>query len=98
MIAIEDALKLLFNRWLDEMMPDIKEEVSKEVLGEVSLKSQQILFNQQEMAKRQNVSVTTFKKWRVMGLRAEPSPTGKLLFDLNKVNEWRQENNIMKGL
>ncbi|EAD9138938.1 hypothetical protein QLI93_001566 [Listeria monocytogenes] len=98
MIAIEDALKLLFNRWLDEMMPDIKEEVSKEVLGEVSLKSQQILFNQQEMAKRQNVSVTTFKKWRVMGLQAEPSPTGKLLFDLNKVNEWRQENNIMKGL
>ncbi|TYU82207.1 hypothetical protein FZX01_16075 [Listeria monocytogenes] len=98
MIAIEDALKLLFNRWLEEMMPDIKEEVSKEVLGEVSLKSQQILFNQQEMAKRQNVSVTTFKKWRVMGLQAEPSPTGKLLFDLNKVNEWRQENNIMKGL
>ena len=90
--AIDEALKPLFNQWLAEVMPDIKQEVRKEVIEDVGAKSQQTLFNQQEMAKRQNVSVTTFREWRKLGLEAEPNPTGKLLFDLNTVNEWRKKN------
>lgn len=86
--TIEEALKPLFNQWLKEAMPNIK----REVIEDVKVKTQQSLFNQQDMAKRQNVSVTTFREWRKLGLKAEPNPTGKLLFDLETVNEWRKLN------
>lgn len=90
--TIEEALKPLFNQWLKEAMPNIKREVRKEVAEDVKVSSQQTLFNQKDMAKRQNVSVTTFREWRKLGLEAEPNPTGKLLFDLETVNEWRKIN------
>lgn len=57
-----------------------------------------IAFFATEMAKRQGVSVETFRKWRKAGLQAEPNPTGKLLFDLNKVNNWRKDNAAKKEL
>lgn len=94
--TIEEALKPLFNQWLEEVLPEIEERIRAEVSMDVGVKTQQTLFNQKEMAKRQNVSVSTFSKWRKMGLQAEPTPTGKLLFDLNKVNSWRDSNNIRK--
>ncbi|EJT8453029.1 hypothetical protein CKA04_13445 [Listeria monocytogenes] len=96
MTTIEEALKSLFNQWLAEAMPEIEERLRREVVLDVGVKAQQTLFNQTEMAKRQNVSVTTFKKWRVAGLQSEPSPTGKLLFDLQKVNRWKEENGVNK--
>lgn len=95
-ITIEQALKPVFNQWLEELLPSIKKELCAEILSDLELSGQQSLFNQQEMAKKQNVSVTTFKKWREMGLQAEPSPTGKLLFDINLVNQWRKENDCRK--
>lgn len=96
-ITIEQALKPVFNQWLEELLPSIKEELRIEILSDIELNGQQSLFNQQEMAKKQNVSVTTFKKWREMGLQAEPTPTGKLLFDLNKVDKWKEINNCRKN-
>ncbi|KAJ72477.1 hypothetical protein M222_2247 [Enterococcus faecalis AZ19] len=98
MATIEEALKPLFNQWLAEVMPEIKEEVRQELQQDMEAKAQQTLFNQTEIAKRQGVSVETFRKWRVMGLQAEPNPTGKLLFDLNKVNQWRKDNTAKKEL
>ena len=70
----------------------------QEIESELEAKNQQTLFNQTEMAKRQGVSVETFRKWRKAGLQAEPNPTGKLLFDLNKVNKWRKDNAAKKEL
>lgn len=96
MTAIEEALKPLFNQWLEEVIPEIKEDLLQELQLDITSKAQQTLFNQTEMARRQNVSVATFKKWRVAGLQSEPSPTGKLLFDLQKVNRWKEENGINK--
>ncbi|MDA9472678.1 hypothetical protein [Enterococcus sp. 5H] len=96
MAAVEEALKPLFNQWLEEAIPKLEERIRIQVMQELGAKSQQSLFNQKEMAKRQNVSVTTFRKWRVMGLKAEPTPTGGLMFDLNTVNQWKEENGINK--
>lgn len=90
--TFEEALKPLFERWLEEKMPDIRQELRTALIEDADFKSQQTLFNQQEMATRQNVSVTTFREWRKAGLESEPNPTGKLLFDLNKVNAWRENN------
>uniref|UniRef100_UPI00359C85BB hypothetical protein n=1 Tax=Enterococcus faecalis TaxID=1351 RepID=UPI00359C85BB len=98
MTAIEEVLKPLFNQWLEEAMPKIEARLRREVVLDVGVKAQQTLFNQTEMAKRQGVSVETFRKWRKAGLQAEPNPTGKLLFDLNKVNKWRKDNAAMKEL
>lgn len=98
MLTIEEALKPFFDQWLKESLPIITKKLRDEFLLDIESSNHQPLFNQQEMAKQQNVSVTTFKKWREMGLQAEPSPTGKVLFDLYKVNKWREENNKSKNL
>lgn len=96
MPTIEEAIEPLFNQWLEKALPIIKIKLLAEITENTKIKNQQTLFNQQEMAERQHISVTTFRKWREMGLQAEPSPTGKLLFDINKVNEWRKKNNCRK--
>lgn len=92
--TIEELVKPLFDQWLEEKLPEIRQEV----LEDVKVKTQQTLFNQQDMAKRQNVSVTTFRKWREQGLPSEPTPTGGLMFDLDTVNRWKKENSIVKEL
>lgn len=92
--TIEELVKPLFDQWLEEKFPELR----KEILEAVKVKTQQTLFNQQEMAKRQNVSVTTFRKWRKQGLPAEPTTTGGLMFDLDTVNQWKKENSIVKEL
>lgn len=96
MPTIEEAIEPLFNQWLEKALPIIKVKLLAEITESTKINNQQTLFNQQEMAERQHISVTTFRKWREMGLQAEPSPTGKLLFDINKVNEWRKKNNCRK--
>lgn len=92
--TIEELVKPLFDQWLEEKLPEIRTEIR----NDLGAKAQQTSFNQTEMAKKQNVSVTTFVKWRKKGLKPEPNPTGKLLFDLNKVNEWREANGCSKTI
>lgn len=98
MNTFEEALKPLFDQWLEEALPEIGCRFRQEIESELEAKNQQTLFNQTEMAKRQGVSVETFRKWRKAGLQAEPNPTGKLLFDLNEVNKWRKDNAAKKEL
>lgn len=97
MSTIEEALKPLFIQWLEEIKPELKEEVRQELQLDIEAKAQQTLFNQTQLARNQNVSVETIRKWRKKGLPSEPSVTGSLQFDLNKVNQWKKENNVLKG-
>ncbi len=64
---------------------ELKEEVRKELQLDIEAKAQQTLFNQTQLARNQNVSVETIRKWRKKGLPSEPSVTGSLQFDLNKL-------------
>lgn len=90
--TLEDHINLIVENRISSLMPGIIEKVKEEV----STKRQQTLFNQKQIAPLCGVSVTTFVTWRKMGLQSEPSPTGKLLFDIDKVNKWREENDKRK--
>jgi len=97
MTTLEKLIDERISEKVNELLPDITDSVRETLKHEKEFREvNQTLFNQKEMAEKQKVSVTTFKKWRKMGLVSEASPTGKLLFDLNIVNKWREENDTRK--
>lgn len=95
-VTLEEQINSIVENRISILMPRIIEKVKEEVRQEFDIKRQQTLFNQKETAELCNVSVSTFQKWRAMGLQSEASPTGKVLFDINKVNQWREENDNRK--
>lgn len=98
MPTFEELIDERVGEKVNELIPAITESIRTKLSQEKEFKEiNQILFTQKEMAKKQGVSVTTFVKWRKMGLQSESSPTGKLLFDLNNVNKWRKENDPRKA-
>lgn len=97
MPTFEELIDERVSEKVNELIPAITESIRTKLSQEKEFKEiNQTLFTQKEMAKKQNVSVTTFRKWREMGLQSAASPTGKLLFDLNTVNKWREENDPRK--
>ena len=87
-MTIEEQINQLVDQRISELIPEITQQLREEL---VFKQVNQTLFNQEEMAKKQHVSVTTFRTWRKMGLESEPSPSGILQFDINKVNKWREQ-------
>lgn len=87
-MTIEEQIQTIVDQRLEQKIPELEQRLEqKYVFKQVN----QTLFNQTEMAKKQHISVTTFRKWRKMGLECEPSPSGILQFDINKVNKWREQ-------
>ena len=93
-MTIEQQIDKLVEDKINKLLPQIIKTVKQELIFK---QVNQTLFTQKEMAERQHVSVSTFKKWRKMGLQSASSPSGKLLFDLNEVNKWRTENDLRKS-
>lgn len=79
------------------LLPSIKQEIKEELEQDRIFKEvNQTQFNQKECAKRMGVSVTTFREWRKLGLQSEPMVGGELRFDINKVKQWKKENDKRK--
>ena len=91
---LQQAIKELVQEEVNQQTKDLKEIISRELSSEKEVAKK--LVTQTEAARLCKVSVPTFKKYREMGLESEPSPTGKLLFDMEKVESWKAANDKRK--
>lgn len=83
-------------RQLALLIPVMEQRITEKLEKKFHTKVNDKPVTQKEAAAIVGVSETTFRKYRKMGLESEPSPTGKLLFNVDKIRAWQAKNDSRK--